>query len=250
MIVRRLLGVAVGLLYPRCCPACGSMDEGGPGTPLCPACTSGLHRVRPPFCSTCGEMFPAAEVAGTFRCSNCAGRRLPFEFAIAPFENTGTIRTLIHRFKYSKTLHLRGVLATLLGEVLDDPRIRAGGGPDGWLLVPVPLHPVRRITRGFNQADELVRQLAKRNGLRRANPLRRHRWTPSQATLDRRHRMDNLHRAITLDARARRLHRVSGEHILVVDDVFTTGSTTAACARALTEDGGAEKVAVITLARG
>lgn len=239
------MGCRVGdLLYPPSCPGCGKTTTTGQTDVLCTICKQRTRPIRPPFCKGCGETWPAG-VPGDSTCSNCGGKPLPFAFAIAAYESFGVVRDMVHRFKYRRELHLRTCLVHLLSEALDDPRISAG---DGWLLVPVPLHAKRFREREFNQASELCRGLAKTQVLPVVEPLRRVRYTQPQARLDRHQRLENLRGAFTLAPHASEI--LKSRNILLIDDVFTTGATAAGCARVLTEDGGAQKVAVLTVARG
>jgi ComF family protein len=122
--------------------------------------------------------------------------------------------------------------------------------------VPVPLHPEREADREFNQSWELCVRLGQFTGIPAAQVLERILPTVKQANLNRRQRQENLRGAFRLRPprwwhwylpRPPDLH---GRKILLVDDVLTTGSTTSECARVLKKDGGAEKVVVITVARG
>ena len=241
-------------LYPRACFACEAvLDAGSPGQGaaawLCPACLDGLERIEPPFCRICGEPFAGAE-ATPFRCWNCEDRGLAFDFARAACRSAGPVRSLIHAFKYRRDLAQRAPLAELLREALDDPRL-GGLDPAAWCLVPVPLHPLRQLWRGYNQSLELCRQLGQATGLATVGALRRVRLTRSQAGLDRARRLENLR---GIFAPARRLpwqgSPVEGKRVLLVDDVLTTGATAHECARVLKKRLGAEKVVVITAARG
>ncbi len=156
--------------------------------------------------------------------------------------STGVVRDLIHRFKYSRDETLRRPLGNWLAEAFDDRRL-ADAEPD-W-IVPVPLHPVRQREREYNQAALLAEWVARRSGIPYRNVLRRMRYTTTQTQFDRRHRMRNLRGAFALR------HNVSviDKHILLVDDVLTTGATLDACSSILLE-AGASRVHAITLARG
>ena len=254
----RLLRLAGGrlldALYPRACFACETvLDEAAPSRGLaawlCTACQDGLEPVETPFCSVCGEPFDGAEAA-PFRCWNCEDRHLAFDFARSACRSAGPLRDMIHAFKYRRDLAQRAPLAEMLQQALEDPRL-AGLDPRDWCLVPVPLHPLRRIWRGYNQSHELCRQLGQATGLRIVQALRRVRLTRSQAGLDRARRLENLR---GIFAPARRLPwqppSVAGQNVLLVDDVLTTGATAHECARVLKKQAGAEKVVVITAARG
>lgn len=240
-------GAVVDLVYPRLCCVCrGPVEEGW----FCEGCVEGLPWVEEPYCMVCGEVYEGAMEQG-FRCMNCGGRRLEFEFAVAACRAEGVVREMIHRFKYERRLHLRGALAWLLMRVLEERRL-AGENLGEWLLVPVPLHGCREADREFNQSWELCVRLGEMTGIRAVNALVRVRETVPQAGLDRDERLRNLRGAFEL----RRGRGGCGEgglrgrRVLLVDDVFTTGATTNECARVLRRVGEAEKVVVITVTRG
>jgi len=206
--------------------------------------------VEPPYCRVCGEVYDGA-FTNEFRCANCSGRKLEFDFAVAACSAEEAVRELVHQFKYERRLHLRGALAKLLLRTLDEPRLAQENLAD-WLLVPVPLHRSRELDREFNQSWELSLRLAQLTGIPAANALARIRETDSQANLDRDERLRNLRGAFALRKPRfwEKICHTQGRRILLVDDVFTTGATTSECARILRREGGAEKVVVITVARG
>jgi len=170
---------------------------------------------------------------------------------VAGFKAVGPLRELVHSFKYSRDLSLRGVLAEALRHALDDPRLAAEDLAN-WLLVPVPLHFLRERRREFNQSWELCRMLSPLTGIPAAQVLRRTRMTRTQARLERKQRLENLHGVFALRHCFPWLPRpdVKGRRILLVDDVLTTGATAHECAKVLKQQGGAEKVVVITATRG
>ena len=234
------------LVFPRHCPACGSAhgpDADLGSDTLCSDCAERSRPITPPFCNCCGEPFDGEIATESFRCSHCASREFAFDFAIAGYKADGPAREIIHRFKYGKELHLARVAANMLAEALEDERIASANLP--WSLVPVPLHWIRRYRRGFNQAEELCRYLHKLSGYPVNKALRRIRNTPRQVSLNRKARLENLRDAFSLK---KNHSSIRGNSILLVDDVFTTGSTAHECARVLKE-GGAERVIVVTMAR-
>ncbi len=247
--------VVLDTVFPRLCPACEvPMDRQAPPSGidawLCQSCMGDLEPIEPPYCSVCGESFDGT-MTREFRCSNCDGRRMAFDFAISAFKARGALRELIHHFKYSRDLSLRGVLADILKPALNDPRL-FGEDLSQWLLVPVPLHFLREMRREFNQSWELCRMLAEATGIPAVQALRRTRLTSTQAKLHRQQRLENLRGVFAL-RRAfpwRPRTDLSGRKILLVDDVLTTGATAHECAKVLKRDAGAEKVVVITVARG
>lgn len=157
-------------------------------------------------------------------------------------QSRGIVRDLIHRFKYGGEVWVGALLADFLTQGLRDPRLK---GRSFDAVVPVPLHPLRRREREFNQAEVLSRELARKNNLAFCEALERLRYTVTQTHFDRRRRMQNLRGAFGL----RRNASVQGKDLLLVDDVLTTGSTLDECARVLLT-AGARSVRALTVARG
>jgi ComF family protein len=192
---------------------------------------------RVPVCADC--LKEPAPLSAEFFCLNC---RTPFRNSF-PLDSEGlcygayegTLRKLIHLFKYSGMRRLAQPLGALLGEAM--PRDRQFD-----LVTAVPLHWRRRWQRGFNQAELLGKVIGRRRGIRSMNVLRRGWATRAQAGLSNAQRRENVAGAF----RARR--RVAGLRVLLVDDVMTTGATAGACARAL-KQAGAKSVALAALAR-
>ncbi|MET0253342.1 MAG: ComF family protein [Terrimicrobiaceae bacterium] len=162
--------------------------------------------------------------------------------AVAVMQSRGILRDLIHRFKYGGEVWVGDLLSDFLTQGLRDPRLN---GCSFDAVVPVPLHPLRRREREFNQAEILGRELARKNNLAFCEALVRVRYTVTQTHFDRRRRMQNLRDAFKL----RRSATVQGKDLLLVDDVLTTGSTLDECARVLLT-AGARSVRALTVARG
>jgi ComF family protein len=147
------------------------------------------------------------------------------------------MRELIHLLKYRRIAPLAEPLGRMMGSAFPrDERFDA--------IVPMPLHWQRRWSRGFNQAELLARALSKQTGLPVRLLVRRKRSTAAQAGLTNAGRRANVRGAFEV----RRANSVRGLRILLIDDVFTTGATAGACAGAL-KRAGAERVAVLALAR-
>lgn len=169
------------------------------------------------------------------RCPSCREGLRGFDAAYSFGSYDGTLRKLIHIFKYERVRTMAGPLGGLLAKAA--PRDRAFDA-----VIAMPMHWYRRIERGFNQADLLADGVARRLGAPVISPVRR-RWTPRQSglTLAERKRMP----ATVFEVRP---GAVEGKRILLIDDVLTTGATAGACARAL-KSAGAPHVSVLTAAR-
>jgi competence protein ComFC len=233
-----LLQAAISLLYPAACTICGKNVR--VGEYLCDRCEATLIRIVAPFCETCSEPFEGS-IDNAFTCANCAHRTIYFDSAVAAYRGRGIVRDVIHQFKYARQIHLRHLVARWLGAAMDDQRLR---DCDFDCIVPVPLHPTRERERGFNQARLLSELLSAQISIPSKAMLERVRYTTTQTALDRRERMENLHNAFRLRKNA----DVRGLHVLLIDDVLTTGSTLSECARVL-KRAGAASVHAATAAR-
>ena len=176
-----------------------------------------------------------------FTCLTMNTNAIHFDAAVAAYRGRGIVRQIIHDFKYGRQIHLRHLVARWLYAAFDDERLR---GREFDIIVPVPLHPTRRRERGFNQAGLLAELLGARISIRCKAVLRRIRYTTTQTALDRAERIENLHNAFRLRKNA----DVRGLHVLLIDDVLTTGSTLSECARVL-KRAGAISVYAATAAR-
>jgi competence protein ComFC len=151
------------------------------------------------------------------------------------------LKEAIHRFKYGRVLPLVKVFGDLLHPAFQN--LTRDFPTD--LLVPVPLHIKRLRERGFNQTLLLVRELSKRTGIPYTErALKKIKDTPFQITLKKRERRKNLRRAFQV----KDPERIKGKAVMLVDDVYTTGTTVNECSRALRR-AGAEGVVVLTVAR-
>ena len=229
---------AADLFIPPLCAGC--QQRIGEGY-LCAKCVKLTRRVRPPFCECCSHPFDGL-IDTEFLCPNCQDRTMHFTCAVAAVHARGLVRNLIHEFKYNGREYLRRPLGTWLAETLDDPRMTATQID---ALVPVPLHPTRHRSRGYNQSQLLAEVLASDFHFTILRSLRRIRKTKTQTSFDRAERMENLHDAFQVGKNA----AVKDKHLVLVDDVLTTGSTLNECARTL-RAAGAASVRAICVARG
>ena len=234
---RAVLETLRDLFYPLHCAGCRvALKKGW----LCSDCQEAIKPVSKPRCETCSQ--PFFGMMDQFVCVNCRGRAFHFECAVAVMQSRGVLRELIHRLKYGGELWLAQPLGDFLELGLSDERLE---DEEFDAIVPVPLHSLRQREREFNQSEILCQELAGRKGLPVLDVLKRVRYTVTQTHFDRRRRMQNLQDAFTMRQNA----DVQGKHLLLVDDVLTTGSTLDECARVLLE-AGAESVRALTVARG
>lgn len=213
----------------------GAIDPGRwPGQ--CECCR---RWTRGRLCAACGPQVAALRCAGcglrvgqpVARCGTCLDHPLPLLGCWCAVDYGAPWDSLIARFKYHQGADLAGLLASRLA---DGVPADAAAGVD--LVLPMPLAPRRLAERGYNQAWELARRVARRHGrAASARLLQRTREAPPQAGLDRAARQRNLHGAFAVaDAGA-----LAGRHLALVDDVMTTGASIGEAARTLLAAGAA-----------
>jgi len=226
------------LLWPPQCAACG--DPCGHET-FCEKCRLELPVIEGLRCEVCSQPFPAAKENTGFVCANCRERRFHFVCSVSPLRAHGIVREMIHRLKYGGERWLARPLAGELARCASDARVP-------WkeiaAFVPVPLHTLRQRERGYNQADLLACAAAKIFQKPVLRVLRRVRATETQTHFNRDSRMQNLRKAFALRHNA----SIESKKLVLIDDVFTTGSTLDECARALLA-GGACAVWAMTVGR-
>ncbi len=226
--VREIWTQFADLLFPPRCVSCSRV-----GAWLCERCLEQIPRVEPPFCPRCGDR---VTVAGL--CARCRTAPLRIDRIRSAVYFEGALRSAMHQFKYNGLTALADPLGGLMVAYWQEHPMAID------LVVPVPLHPGRRSERGFNQAALLAQAFARRVGLPVVKgALIRQRETAPQVELDAEERRENVRDAFHCPG-----DDVRGKHILLVDDVCTTGATLEACSVAL-ERGGAHRVQALTLAR-
>jgi ComF family protein len=213
---------ALDLVFPRRCAGCGHGSW-----PFCPDCARRLDAIAPPWCTRCGAPSPV----DVPRCDECPPP--PLTSARAAFRYEGPSRRAVHRLKFSGWRDVAAALGAAMAAVPDLAT------PD--VLTWVPLARRRRAERGYDQARALTTAVGRELGIRPVRALRRPRAGGPQAQRggrDRREAMRGAYVAVRL---------VHG-HVLLVDDVLTTGATAAACAETLL-GAGATSVGVLAAAR-
>ena len=212
------------VVLPERCAVCDV-----PGKALCASCRAALTRLVPPVCERCGSPGPWP----VLRCAECAGRRLAFVDARSAIVYDARARTLVRAWKERGRRRLAHEAALLVADAIPAPAVEC--------LVPVPGDPERAWRRGDVPARSLAVELALLWSLPVRDDLVRRRALPRQ-------------RGLSLDARRRNVRdsvdaRSSlPPEVCVVDDVYTSGATVDACARACRR-AGARRIRVVTLAR-
>jgi ComF family protein len=204
-----------------------------------------LARAEIKACSVCGERLEFEPTELIPLCGVC--RRLPprFDFAVSFAGYDGTLRKLVHLLKYEQLRPAAQVLGDKLAQEIDGHRFETD---QSVLVVPVPLHRSKRRQRGFNQseliASNALKHLPRSRFELHCGNLRRVRATVSQTGLTRHQRRENVRGAFAVAAP----ERVKDRSVLLVDDVYTTGTTLNECARVI-RGAGAKQIVVVTVAR-
>jgi ComF family protein len=235
--VRGPLRYAADLVLPPICVNCH--EPIAVHGKLCAKCWPRIDFICAPLCDRLGVPLPCSDEAVTL--SAAALRRTPdFGRARAVARFDGVMRELVHRFKYSDHHELLTLFA---------PMLRSAGRElltPADCLMPVPMHPLRLWRRRFNQAALLAGRLGRDTGIPvEFAVLKRIKRTVSQVNLGWQERRANVDAAFAVHPK--RTERVRGRHVLLIDDVITTGSTVEACARVL-KAAGARQVDVLALA--
>ena len=232
---------ALRFMLPVECIGCGRPLTTDPIPFFCRNCWSRIVPLTGPSCSRCNQPFasPAATSwTPDHQCQNCLERPPAYQRAWTLFAYLPPLQDAICAFKYRGKFSLAKPLGALMAGALPTEL-------DVDLIVPVPLHPARLRAREFNQslllADQLARHLKKpvfANHLVRVLP------TDPQTTLTRQERLRNLRKAFSV----KQPEALAGGRVLLVDDVFTTGTTLNECAKVLVKSG-TQSITAVTLAR-
>jgi competence protein ComFC len=225
---RWIANAALDLLFPPRCVVCHRI-----GVRLCETCIAAFEPIVGPICASCGEPVPFATL-----CPRCKAEKRAFESVRSAFLYTETIRKAVHAFKYERRRDVAKPLADAMSGALASP-------PNQAILCPVPLYADREAARGYNQSELLSHHLSQNWAVSvlPKEAFRRVRDTTSQVGLDYGDRQRNVNAAFLADRAF-----ITGQTILLVDDVCTTGATLHACAQSLIE-AGAVSVSAVTLAR-
>lgn len=212
-------------LYPRRCPVCDKVINGEGN--VCPDCPGKLAYIKEPRCKRCSRplICDAEEL-----CPDCVHKKVPFKEGWAVFTYTDPVKSSVLALKFKNRPEYAAFYADEMYESSYSTWERWGIEA----LVPVPVHPSRKRARGYNQAELLADHLGRKSGLPvEKELLLRVKKTRPQKSLGDRERRDNLAGAFAWNHRIRTEYR----RVLLIDDIYTTGSTIAGCSIALQQAG-------------
>ncbi len=228
------------IVFPSFCKVCSKLMEENTERIVCAPCLRQMLPSTSAFCVSCGRFFPG-EVPGHL-CLECLRESPPFSRHRSCSAYQGRVKDIILLYKYR---HLK-VLGADLARFAD----RTLGGDEGFwwgveAIVPVPLHPRRRRERGFNQAQVIAAELARLKAFELVDDgLVKVKNVPPQTSLRAGDRVRNIRGAF----RVKKPKKIAGRTILLLDDVYTTGSTLKECASVLKESG-AREIRALTIAQ-
>jgi len=231
------------LMFPPVCLQCGGLCEGSELRHVCARCSPLIVRVREPACLTCGHPF-FGEVEGERLCPHCEGLSPAYARAKTVTLFKGPARELVIALKYHRGLYVLADLQVLMAASAEVRTFLQGA-----TLVPVPLHPRKERERGYNQSRLVAEAFAGASGdesVEVVDLLERVVDSESQTTFDRRTRRQRMKNAFSVRRGAAITPK---KRYVLVDDVFTTGSTLNACAHALRR-AGSLNLDVITFGHG
>ena len=269
----KLLSHAINLIFPAACNNCDSAVSADAATAyFCKGCWQRMEWFDSPCCPQCGLPYPSADNKPTSGqstvghiCGSCRNKPPCFDRAVSAGPYTGALSEAIKLFKYKKKVSLGKTLTEwALKSPLVENTLISFHAPDDFhtlwgcpvyradkamsaktLIVPVPLHVKRLREREFNQSAIIASVIGRRSGIPLlANVLIRHRHTMPQVELGGMDRRENVAGAFSIEDSS----LIEGKEIILVDDVYTSGSTVNECAKVMKKNG-ADKVYVVTIAR-
>jgi len=243
--MRSALDSLAVVLLPSNCRICEQPLVRLARIPVCDSCIGSVERAHINGCSVCGEALDLASPEAEPICTLCRRAHPEFDFAVSFGAYDGALRKLIHLLKYEQLRPAANILGATVAQAIAQ---RSFADAEAVLLIPVPLHRIKQRFRGFNQseliADSAARHLDRARFSVHGGILRRVRPTVSQTGLTRHQRRENVRGAFAVA----KPDQLRDRTIVLIDDVYTTGTTLNECARVLRK-AGAREVVVATVAR-
>ena len=251
-----LLSSFTDFLYPPFCLVCKEDTSGDGSKYICESCLDQIKEINPPFCAKCGRGFVSKNALEGIEkpvCGKCQnkGNRIRYDAILGLGEYAGTLKEIIHIYKYNKKEQLKDILSEIMIK-------RINGEPEflkADVLIPVPLHWIKKRSRGFNQSEELGRCISESLKIPMKSLLKRKRNTKPQIGLSGDERIKNIKGAFKVSLITQKLWRASGgstfnfegKTVILIDDVVTTGATVNECTKVLKKTG-VREVIVLCLA--
>lgn len=226
----------LNFIFPPQCPICKTRVQNV--HTLCNECFGHIRFISKPYCDKCGRPFEF-QITEEYLCGTCLTKKQIFHKARAVFKYDDFSKRLILPFKHSDHIELTALLTNLLFQAGSDLFAEID------ILIPVPLHRYRLMKRKYNQAALLAKSLSHRIKKPFATGvLLRVKHTQSQGHMKRTQRQRNVSKAFQV----KNNQKIIGKHVLLIDDVMTSGATLNECAKTL-KKAGAQKISYLTLAR-
>ena len=221
----------IDFIFPRHCVACGRTNPTGEYEHICPDCVKTLRLLNGARCTICSEPIGPIGLPNIHGCPKCAERKFKFDKSLCLCTFDGVARDMVHELKYRTGAYIIHDMAKIakkfpeLNEFLKDA-----------ILVPIPLHNTRAISRKYNQSELIAKMLIQtfpNTNAKVKTILKRTRSTPTQTTLDRNARALNIKDAFALTKTKTTNTIKKDANIILVDDVMTSGATLSECAKIL-----------------
>ncbi|MFH1621523.1 MAG: ComF family protein [Candidatus Omnitrophota bacterium] len=236
-----IINSIINIIYPPVCAGCNKPNYNNIiNNYICNECFYGIKRHIPPFCLKCGRSLSQIKSINKGACAACAERQYYFDEAWSVCKYEGTIKDLIHKFKYSQKIQYKEIFQNLFEEFLGAFNILK----DIDFIIPIPLHPTRLREREYNQSQilsSLISGIIHKPVV--SDILARRRNTKSQIELDEKTRIRNIADCFAI----KKSHWLKSKSVLLVDDVLTTGITLSEAAKTI-KALNPYKISILTLA--
>lgn len=219
----------INLLYPRRCPICG--DIASPrGSLACPLCKTKVKLIEEPRCKKCSK---PVEFEEQEYCYDCETKAYQYTYGLSLWEYDEVMKRSISDYKYKGRREYADFYIEELVKYYSDDIIKIA--PD--LIIPIPIHKSKLKIRGYNQAEILSTGISKALGIATLpNLLLRDKKTLPQKQLNDKERLKNLQKAFSFSNKEQEKFNKPINKVLLVDDIYTTGSTIEACSRILLDN--------------
>ena len=230
------------LLYPEknICQICGTYDTSIGDCYICNNCLSKLEKINEPFCKICNKSLahnPNLEI-----CEECIKSPRSFEISKSPYRYKGSVKKLIHDYKYCNKPFYYKLFGNLLVQYMKE---------NSYIyfdyIISVPLHKIKLRKRGFNQSKLIAKYIQKNLSIPYIDALKRVNNTEKQSNLSKYNRQNNLKNAFIIKNK-KVASFIKDKNILIIDDIFTTGATINECSKVL-KSSGANKIYALTISR-